>query len=95
MKKKTVRAGLGTRFAISTNMTSPLATPDTTHRTNPDQAGTTLVSLVAARAGREVVWVLITGVFMLVEALVFLTELPTARFFHRREAAKSAGLARR
>ncbi len=80
---------------MSANMTSPLVNPETSHRSNPNQAGATLVSLVAARAGREVVWVLITGVFLLVEALVFLTELPTARFFHRREAAKSAGLARR
>lgn len=95
MKKKHVRAGFGTRSAMTAPMTSPLANPDTTHRSNPNQAGSTLVSLVAARAGREVVWVLITGVFLLVEALIFLTELPTSRIFHRREAVKSAGVTRR
>jgi hypothetical protein len=38
--------------------------------------------------------VLIAGAFLFVEAVVFLTELPTARFFHRREAAKTAGFTR-
>jgi hypothetical protein len=56
---------------------------------------TTLVSLFAAQAGRSIVWVLITGAFLIVEALVFLTELPATKFFPRREAAKVTGHGRR
>lgn len=55
----------------------------------------TLVSLFAAQAGRNVVWVLIAGAFLVVEALVFLTELPATKFFPRREVAKVAGHGRR
>ncbi|MCX6951353.1 MAG: hypothetical protein NTV51_04095 [Verrucomicrobia bacterium] len=60
-----------------------------------NQEGSTLVSLVAAKAGREVVWVLIAGAFCVVEALVFLTELPASKLFHRREPTKVAGHGRR
>lgn len=56
---------------------------------------TTFISLFAAQAGRNFVWVLISGAFLIVEALVFLTELPAANFFPRREAAKVAGHGRR
>lgn len=36
------------------------------------------------RFGREVVWLLIAVAFCVVEALVFLTDLPLAKFFARR-----------
>jgi hypothetical protein len=38
----------------------------------------------AERFGREVVWLLIAVAFLLVEAAVFLTDLPVARLFSRR-----------
>jgi len=66
-----------------------------TSSSSSHQEGTTLVSLVAAKAGREVMWVLIAGVFCVVEALVFLTELPASKLFHRREPTKVAGHGRR
>jgi hypothetical protein len=55
----------------------------------------TMVSLFAAQAGRNVVWALIASAFLIVEALVFLTELPATKFFPRREAAKVTGHGRR
>jgi hypothetical protein len=36
------------------------------------------------RFGREVVWVMIAAAFCLVEAAVFLTDLPIAKFLARR-----------
>lgn len=60
----------------------------------PTREGTTFVSLAAAKAGREMVWVLIAGVFCLVEALVFLTELPASKL-SRREPSKVTGHGRR
>jgi hypothetical protein len=95
MKKNHARNRIGTPLAIATRMTSRAAHTESMSRPTADRPGGTLVSLVAAKAGREVVWVLIAGAFFLVEALVFLTELPTARFFHRRETAKTAGHSRR
>lgn len=71
-------------------MSSSLSNVDFPARTETPAARPTLVSLVAAKAGREAVWVVIASIFLVVEALVFLTELPSARIFHRREAAKHA-----
>ena len=76
-------------------MQAPLPTVDSPPRPNDNRPGTTLVSLVAAKAGREAIWILITGVFVIVEALVFITELPAGKLFHRREASKVAGHGRR
>lgn len=76
-------------------MNPTAANHESSLRPTSARPGGTLVSLVAAKAGRELVWVLIAGAFFFVEALVFLTELPTARFFHRRETAKTAGHSRR
>ena len=72
-------------------MSRPQVTPVFPPRPTPARPEATLVSLVAGKAGRDIIWVLIAGAFLLVEAVVFLTDLPTARFFHRREAAKTAG----
>ncbi len=72
-------------------MSRPQVTPVFAPRPTPARPEATLVSLVAGKAGRDIIWVLIAGAFLLVEAVVFLTDLPTARFFHRREAAKTAG----
>jgi hypothetical protein len=51
---------------------------------------TTVVSLAAAKAGRECVWVLIAAAFCVVEVLVFLTDLPATKRSVRRETTKSA-----
>ncbi len=75
---------------MSRSQITPAAQP----RPTAARRDATLVSLVAAKAGRDIIWVLIAGAFLFVEAVVFLTELPTARFFHRREAAKTAGFTR-
>jgi len=40
------------------------------------------------RFGREVVWVLIAVAFCVVEAVVFLTDLPIAKFFARRRGKR-------
>lgn len=72
-------------------MTAPHSHTESGLSTPSNREGTTLVSLVAAKAGREVVWVLIAGVFCVVEALVFLTELPATKLFPRRDAPKAAG----
>jgi hypothetical protein len=68
---------------------------ETTPRSAARQPGSTLVSLVVAKAGREALWVLIAGAFLVVEALVFVTERPASRLFHRRETSKVAGHNRR
>jgi hypothetical protein len=80
----------GTGNAIPARMTAPLSQLEISPRSAENQPRVTLVSLVAARAGREAVWVFIASIFVIVEALVFLTELPTTKVFHRREAAKAA-----
>lgn len=95
MTKNHARNHLGTQHAMVAPMNSSAANHESTLRPTSARPGGTLVSLVAARAGRELVWVVIAGAFLFVEALVFLTELPTARFFHRRETAKTAGHSRR
>jgi hypothetical protein len=50
----------------------------------------TFISLVAAKAGREMLWLAIAAAFFVVEALVFVTELPAAKVFQRRETIKAA-----
>lgn len=86
---------LGTVNANPQRMSDLRSHTDSTIPSSLHQEGPTLVSLVAAKAGREVVWVLIAGVFCVVEALVFLTELPASKLFHRRETPKVAGHGRR
>lgn len=76
---------------MNPTMSQPQTRTPTPFHPTPPRPETTLVSLVAARAGREVISVLIAGAFLLVEAIVFLTDLPTARCFHRRESAKTTG----
>lgn len=71
-------------------MSSSLSTVDSPVHPETPAARPTLVSLVAAKAGREAVWVVIASIFLIVEALVFLTELPSSKMFHRRETAKAA-----
>ena len=72
-------------------MSGPHPTVVSPLRPTARRPGTTLVSLVAAKAGRDALWVLIAAAFFVVEALVFLTELPSTKLFHRREAPKPAG----
>jgi hypothetical protein len=45
----------------------------------------------ASRAGRELVWLFIAVAFCVVEAFVFVTDLPVSKFFGRRELQKSSG----
>lgn len=86
---------LGTPNAKLVRMSETTSTTASTSASASHQEGTTLVSLVAAKAGREVLWVVIAGVFCVVEALVFLTELPASKIFHRRESTKVASHGRR
>lgn len=76
-------------------MLAPRPTVESSLRSAENRQETTLVSLVAAKAGREVIWVLIASVFFVVEAAVFLTELPATKLFPRRDATKLAGHGRR
>lgn len=84
----------GTPLANTAGMSSSLSNVENPSSPTTTRPGTTLVSLVAAKAGREVIWVAIAGIFVLVETLVFLTELPATKIFGRREAPKSARLTR-
>ncbi len=90
MAAKIPQHPFGTRHAIQLRMPTPRFNVDSPALPAHRRPGMTLVSLVAAKAGREAVWVLIAAAFFVVEALVFLTELPTAKLFHRREANKAA-----
>ena len=47
-----------------------------------------MVSDGLARAGRELVWLLIAVAFCVVEAAVFVTDLPVAKYFGRRHLQK-------
>ncbi len=42
-------------------------------------------SNAATRAGRELVWLLIATAFCVVEAVVFVTDLPVTKLFSRRQ----------
>lgn len=90
MQQEKILQPFGTRFATKARMSSSLSNVDSPDRAETPSAQPTLVSLVAAKAGREAVWVLIASIFLVVEALVFVTELPSSKIFHRREAAKHA-----
>ena len=70
-------------------MSTPLSNVDFSRPDTP-RPRATLMSLVAAKAGREAIWVVIASIFLVVEGLIFLTELPSSKLFHRRETAKSA-----
>jgi hypothetical protein len=71
-------------------MTASPSNVDSASRPTTGRAGTTFVSLAAARAGRECVWVLIAAAFCVVELLVFVTDLPSGKRSPRREPTKSA-----
>lgn len=95
MQQKDKIESFGTRIAKPRDMSGPPFTVQSPLRPTEYRPGATLFSLVAAKAGREVLWVVIAGVFLVVEALVFVTELPATKFFHRREPAKVARAGRR
>jgi hypothetical protein len=85
----------GTRPAIHVRMFKTQVNVESTSHPNDLRSGPTFVSLVAAKAGREAVWVLIACAFVVVEAAIFVTQLPAARLFARREVSKAAGSFRR
>ncbi len=76
-------------------MSGPPFTVESPLRSTENRQGATVVALVAAKAGRELLWVVIAGVFLVVEALVLVTEFHATKIFHRREPAKVAGHGRR
>ena len=53
-----------------------------------------IVSGAIARAGRELVWLLIAVAFCIVEAIVFITDLPVGKIFSRRHLQKAGGRGR-
>lgn len=69
---------------IPTNQSSLLPTETRRPRT--------LFNSVGARVGRDAVWVAIAVAFCLVEALVFVTNLPVTRIFKRRDLPKISRL---
>ncbi len=52
------------------------------------------ISNGAARAGREVVWLCIAAAFFVLEAVVFVTDLPVSKIFSRRDLPKTAARGR-
>jgi hypothetical protein len=70
--------------AIHSPHTSSLDRSELGHR-----AG--IVSDGVARLGRELVWLLIAVAFCVVEAIVFVTDLPVAKIFSRRDLQKADG----
>jgi hypothetical protein len=89
-QQKTTRCPIGTRPANTKIMSEPRSLFSANTRSVARRPSTTFVSLAAAKAGRETVWVLIAAAFCVVELLVFVTEFPMAKRWQRREAAKSA-----
>ncbi len=89
MQLETKNNRRGTGDATVAAMSTPLSYVAPTPANSP-RSSTSFVSLVAGKLGREAVWVLIASIFLFVEALVFLTQLPTTKIFHRREAPKHA-----
>ncbi len=73
--------------AIHLPHTSSLDRSDLGHR-----AG--IVSGAVARAGRELIWLIIAVAFCVVEAAVFVTDLPVAKIFSRRHLQKAVGRGR-
>ena len=55
---------------------------------------TGLFAAAAAKAGREIIWVVIAVAFCVVEALVFLADLPVGKIFHHRNTSKVSGSGR-
>ena len=53
-----------------------------------------VVSGAVARAGRELVWLIIAVAFCVVEATVFVTDLPVTKMFSRRHLQKAGGRGR-
>ena len=48
-----------------------------------------LFSIGASKAGRELVWLMIAVAFCIVEAVVFVTDLPVSKILSRRDLPKA------
>ena len=72
LRKNHAQKRIGTPRANGSPMSQPQITPAFPPRPTPARPEATLVSLVAGKAGRDIIWVLIAGAFLLVEAVVFL-----------------------
>ena len=83
VNRKICARDVGTRGAKSARMNHPSPTDEIAL---PRSGG--LASAVAARLGRDAIWLVLTVAFGIVEALVFVTELPVAKFFHRTPTTK-------
>lgn len=78
LRQKISARDVGTRGANPARMN----TPSTTDNIAMPRSGG-LVGAVAARIGRDAVWLLLAAAFGIVEALVFVTELPVGKIFRR------------
>lgn len=78
----------------ATSMSATHSSPDSSldSREYDYRAGS--ISNGAARAGREVVWLCIAAAFFVLEAVVFVTDLPVSKIFSRRDLPKTAARGR-
>jgi len=63
---------------------------DTSLRSSESGQRSGMISNSASRAGRELVWLTVAAAFLIVEAFVFVTDLPVSKVFSRRDVAKSS-----
>lgn len=83
---------VGTANANDVRMESAVPTRETSLHPTESRRGATSLNTVGARVGRDVVWVAIAAAFCLVEALVFVTNLPVTKIFKRRDVPKISRL---
>ena len=78
LNRKISLRDVGTRGANPARMNRPLPTAEIA----PLRRGG-IVGTVAARLGRDAIWLLLAAAFGIVEMIVFVTELPVGKIFHR------------
>ena len=90
-RRQTVTTRIG---AVPVGSSHPIVVQSMTNTDTADVAGTVRQVAALARAGRELVWLIIAVAFCVVEATVFVTDLPVTKMFSRRHLQKAGGRGR-